>query len=212
MSLKDFFNSTNYKISKWEHYFDIYERHFNRFVGKNVKVLEFGVAGGGSLRMWKDYFGDKSKIYGIDINPNCIKYSDKSKNIEVFIGDQENVSFLRKIAKDIGEVDILIDDGGHTMAQQINTFNELYGIISDNGVYLAEDLHTSYWQSYGGGKEDSFIEFSKKWVDSINVWHTNGIHKVNDFTRSTYSLTYYDSIVVLEKRKMFQPKACKNYD
>ncbi len=70
--LEEYFrNNKGRLIHKWNHYFDIYERHFNRFRNKQIVILEIGVSQGGSLQMWKNYFGSSAKIYGIDINPRC---------------------------------------------------------------------------------------------------------------------------------------------
>jgi len=193
-------------ITKWDHYFDIYDYHFNRFRGREVHVLEFGVYQGGSLKMWKDYFGSRCKVYGVDINPHCIKAKDD--NIEIFIGDQEDRVFLKALIKKIPRIDILIDDGGHRMKQQINTFEELFNHISDNGIYLCEDIHTSYRHNYGGGykKRNSFVEYSKNFIDYINAWHSKDNKlKVSTFTRSVNSLHFYDSIIVIEKKKREEP-------
>lgn len=193
-------------IHKWLHYFEIYDRHFSRFRNTDVHIVEFGVSHGGSLQMWKDYFGKDCKIYGIDINPRCKQLAEDC--VEILIGDQEDRSFLKSIAEAIPRIDILIDDGGHTMKQQINTFEELYYRIESNGIYLCEDLHTSYWTRFGGGYKhsDSYIEYSKQFIDYINAWHTNPAELgVNDFTRSTHSLHYYDSVLVIEKRSIQKP-------
>ena len=55
-------------IHKWHHYFDIYHNHFCRFRDLPITILEIGVYKGGSLQMWKNYFGPKAKIYGVDID------------------------------------------------------------------------------------------------------------------------------------------------
>ena len=108
---KYFRNNTGRLIHKWNHYFDIYERHFNRFRNKEVVILEIGVSQGGSLQMWKNYFGGKAKIYGIDVNPSCKELEEE--NIKIFIGSQSDRKFLRGVKESIPKVDILIDDGGH---------------------------------------------------------------------------------------------------
>jgi hypothetical protein len=194
-------------VSKWKHYFEIYDRHFSRFRGTDVHIVEFGVSQGGSLQMWKKYFGTNAKLFGVDINPHCKKLEEKQ--IEIFIGDQEDRSFLKSLSKKIPRIDILIDDGGHSMAQQINTFEELFTHIDKNGVYLCEDLHTSYWPRYDGGhkRRGTFIEYSKNFIDYINAWHSvqEGKLRVTEFTKSAYSLHYYDSILVIEKRPMEKP-------
>jgi hypothetical protein len=114
-------------------------RQFARFRGKPIVVLEFGVSHGGSLQMWRNYFGWRAKIYGVDIDPRCKDL--ESRGTRIFIGDQEDREFLREIAAKIGPVDVLIEDGGHTMGQQIATFQEFYPRMAPNGVYLVEDLH-----------------------------------------------------------------------
>lgn len=72
------------------------------------------------------------------------------------------------------EVDIFIDDGGHHMTQQITTLEKMFLRVRDGGVFLCEDLHTSYWDRYDGGylRQDSMIEKSKTLIDTINAWHS----------------------------------------
>jgi hypothetical protein len=204
---KYFSENTGNLIGKWGHYFEIYDRHFSRYRGTDVHIVEIGVYQGGSLQMWKKYFGAKAKIYGIDINPQCKTLEENQ--IKILIGNQEDRKFLQSAAETIGKIDILIDDGGHEMEQQINTFEELFPHIDKNGVYLCEDLHTSYWPKYGGGcrKKGTFVEYSKNFIDYINAWHSKQPKRLNvsDFTRSAYSLHYYSSILVIEKRPIEKP-------
>ena len=193
-------------IHKWVHYFDIYDRHFARFRDKEITILEIGVFHGGSLQMWNNYFGVKAKIYGIDINPQCKELEEE--NIKIFIGSQSDRKFLKEIKRLIPPIDILIDDGGHTMLQQIVSYEELFDHVKDNGVYLCEDLHTSYGISFGGGykRKGTFIEYSKNFIDFLNAYHSKqNALKVNKFTECVDSIHYYDSILVIEKRKREKP-------
>jgi cephalosporin hydroxylase len=110
-------------IHKWIHYFDVYDRHFSKYRNnEDLVILEIGVFHGGSLQMWKDYFGEQVQVYGIDINPRCKELEEE--NIKIFTGSQSDRNFLREVKEQIPKVDILIDDGGHTMRQQIVTFEE----------------------------------------------------------------------------------------
>lgn len=206
--LEHFFQSNAGRlIQKWGHYFDIYDRHLAKFRGTEVHVVEFGVFQGGSLRMWKDYFGASAKIYGVDINPHCKVFEEEG--VQIFIGDQQDREFLKVLKANIPRIDVLIDDGGHTMRQQINTYEELFPFVGPHGVYLCEDLHTSYWAEYGGGvrKQDTFIEYSKRLIDGLNAWHSRDQRKlaVNEFTRSTHSMHFYDSVLVIEKKPISEP-------
>lgn len=193
-------------IDKWLHYFDIYDFWFKKYKNKQVVILEIGIFQGGSLNMWRNYLGKDAKLYGIDANPLCKQF--ESENTKIFIGSQEDREFLRKVKAQIPKIDILIDDGGHTMNQQITTFEEMYDHVTQNGIYVCEDLHTSYWEVYGGGfkRESTFIEYSKTLIDRLNAWHVqDGAIEVSEFTRSTYSLHYYDSVLVIQKKLIERP-------
>ena len=150
--------------------------------------------------MWKHYFGKEAYIYGIDIDPKCQQLEED--RVEIFIGSQTDRNFLEYVRNKIGTIDIIIDDGGHTMEQQICSFEELYLALQETGVYLVEDLHTSYWAGYGGGykKEGTFIEYAKKFIDQINAWHSEEPEfTVSNITKTCTGLHFYDSVLVLEK-------------
>ena len=206
-SLKQFFekNSENL-IDKWDHYFDIYEFYFSKFKSRPINILEIGVFQGGSLLMWKDYFHKESKIYGIDFNPVCKQF--ESENIEIHIGSQSDIIFLKEFLSKVPPLDVIIDDGGHKMDQQILSFETLFKHLKPGGVYICEDTHTSYWKNYGGGlkKSSSFIEFSKDRIDDLHAWHSRNVSfKKNYFTENIKSVHFYDSMVVFLKDTIEPP-------
>jgi hypothetical protein len=207
-TLKEIFETHNGRlIHKWDHYFDVYERYFSIYKNKPVNILEIGISHGGSLQMWRKYFGEAANIFAIDINGECKKFEDAKTKI--FIGSQEDEVFLKELYKQLPELDILIDDGGHTMKQQLTTFNILLPIVKDGGIYMVEDTHTSYWREYHGGykNKNSFIEFSKDLVDQMYAWHIDNekLAPVNYNTKNINSISFYDSIVVFEKKSRKEP-------
>jgi Methyltransferase domain len=151
--LRDYFETHTQGpgIWKWNHYFEIYHRHFSKFIGSDVHVMEIGVYSGGSLEMWRRYFGDKCHVYGIDIEPACLAY--KTDGIDVLIGDQSDRQFWSKVRKSVPRVDIIVDDGGHHPEHQIVTLEEMLPHVSAGGVYLCEDIHNApnYFASYVAG-------------------------------------------------------------
>jgi len=163
--------------------------------------------------MWHHYFGEGTRVVGIDIDPACLRLEDAQTTI--IVGDQGDRDFLRKVRERVPRIDVLIDDGGHQMAQQIATFEELYPHIQPDGVYLCEDVHTSLWPSYGGGhlRPGTFLEYSKALVDRLSSWHSpdSPTLKVDDFTRTTHSIHFYDSVVIIEKRPMQAPRQFMTY-
>ncbi|MFO7142003.1 hypothetical protein B9T16_10165 [Arthrospira sp. PCC 8006] len=198
---KYFLNNSYKSVHKWVHYFDIYERHFERFRGTSPVMIEIGVGGGGSLAMWRDYFGPGCQIIGIDINPKSKQH--EADGIEVFIGSQDDPAVIDAIFAKYPKVDIVLDDGSHMMKHMIDSFKWMYDRLQPNGVYIVEDTHTCYWDNYGGGvkRAGSFMEFAKDKLDEINAVHTHGVLPVTDFTRSTNYVAFYDSVVVFERKK-----------
>lgn len=194
-----FYRESHRMMSKWSHYLEVYHTYFQKYCGRPVTVLEIGVFGGGSLQMWKKYFGPESRIVGIDIMEECRQYEEEQ--IQIYIGSQEDRNFLREIAAKLGVIDIVIDDGGHSMNQQIVTFEELFPKLAEGGVYVCEDMHTSYWPSFGGGAGNSFVDYSHRFVDSLNArYSVSDRLNADELTRSLHGIHYYDSMIVLEKR------------
>jgi len=192
---------------KWAHYVDIYEKHFEDYVGKEVHILEIGISGGGSLQIWKKFFGPNAKIYGVDTAIECKKFEEDQ--IKVFIGDQSNKKFLNSIITKIPKLDIILDDGGHMAKQQINSFEILFPFLDVNGVYMVEDTHTSYMKKIYKGSfnaKNTFISHMKKHIDYLHAWHSDDSRlRVNDFSTSVESMTFYNSIVVINKKPISQP-------
>ena len=188
---------TGRSFCKWSHYFDLYDRHFCKFINKNVSVWEIGVNAGGSLQMWKKFFGTSASIIGIDINP--YSYFEEPQ-IHVHIGDQSDVNFLQSVINTHGVPNVLIDDGSHIQSDLDVTFKFLYPLMGGNSVYFIEDTHTAYWENYGGGllREGTIIETSKKCVDALTGRHYESI---TDITINTNGIFFYDSVVVFEKNQ-----------
>jgi Methyltransferase domain len=203
-----FFDNPGRLIDKWHHYLEIYHRHFERFRGRSPVVVEIGVYHGGSLQMWREYFGKGAHIVGVDVNPECRMLAGES--ITVLIGDQADRRFLAQLRESFPRIDIVIDDGGHRMEQQVTAFEELYPHLQADGVYLCEDIHTSYMAEYGGGylREGSFVEYAKALIDRLHAWYTGG-PEMQDFTRTTFGLHLYTNVMVAEKRPMQQPVKSK---
>ena len=195
----DFLTNDARLIHKWKHYFPIYERHFRDFVYKPVTFLEIGCGLGGSLQMWKRYFGPHATIIGIDILPECKAYEEDQ--IDIRIGQQQDTHFLQSILDEFGPPDIVLDDGSHVMSHITASFQFLYPRVSKNGVYMVEDLHTAYWNEYEGGlrKPGSFIELCKGLLDELNADHSREALPPTEFTKTTLAMHFYDSVAVFER-------------
>jgi hypothetical protein len=126
-------------IHKWKHYLPIYERHLAHLRGRQPRLVEIGVASGGSLQMWRDYLGPTSHIIGVDIAPVCKTYEQDGITIE--IGSQGDPDFWRRFVAKHVPIDAVIDDGSHKPEHQILTLKMLLPHLRPGGVYICEDVH-----------------------------------------------------------------------
>ena len=197
-----FLRNPNSVCHKWIHYIDIYEKHFSKYRDKPLLMFEIGVDNGGSLDMWKNYFGKSSTIVGIDINQNCKQYELPSENIFVEIGNQSDVKFLQSLIDKYGYPDILLDDGSHKMNDLIATFEFMYHKVKEGGVYFVEDLHTCFMPQYLDS-DTTFIDYVHKYIKEMNMPCADILMgkkpSVSDFTLKTGCVSFYDSIIAFEK-------------
>jgi hypothetical protein len=172
-------------IHKWRHYLDIYDRHFAKFVGREVYVVEVGVASGGSLGMWREYFGARSHIHGVDIDPACKAH--ESESIKITIGDQADPMFWKAFLSESPRIDILIDDGGHTARQQVATFESVFANIEPGGVYLCEDIT---------GAANPFHSYLCGLSRNLNAWY---VPQTTEFQKMVGSMHLYPFVTVVER-------------
>lgn len=195
-------NQTNLVSDKWSSYIPQYQLTFSPYEEKKVKILEIGVQNGGSLEIWSKYFLNAEKIIGCDIDEKCSTLKFSSPVVEIITGDITNSKTLSKIATAAGNnIDIVIDDGSHTSTDIISTFLYLFPIINEGGVFVAEDLHCSYWPEFEGGLQNpsSTISFFKALADIINFEHWRASESRTEYLRKNFSIPHdcEDSLAAL---------------
>jgi hypothetical protein len=198
--LRDFFANRikGRSVHKWTHYFDIYHRHLERFRDKPIHLLEIGLDQGGSLDMWRSYFGPKAHYYGVDIEPSCRKY--ESADTRIFMGDQEDPNFWREFRRGVPDLDVVIDDGGHEPQQQAVSLEELLFHLRPGGVYICEDIH---------GSRNDFAEFAARLSNRLHTCsmtytpdHDPTIRTPTDaFQTAVHSMHVYPFVVVIERNR-----------
>ena len=169
-----------YKTDKaTEHqYCDFYEQHLSHLRFDKIKLLEIGIYKNQSLMMWKEYFPN-AEIHGIDI----VDYTGNMiEGVHYHCFNVENIADITRFSQQHSDWDIIIDDGGHTMKQQQFAFKYLWKSLKSSGIFIMEDLHTSF----------------KKWINSHN---TNGdpttyqmiqsLKNKNDFLSAYFHLEEY---------------------
>jgi len=155
---------------KWSHYFAIYQEVFGPRRAEPLSILEIGVLGGASLRLWKRYFTHPgTQIVGIDIMPECIKFDVPADGIRVRIGDQTDATFLKRVVEEFGPFDLIIDDGSHHSSHIIASFNHLYADgLKESGIYFVEDLHANYWHPWRDSRR-SFLDMCKELIEHMHA-------------------------------------------
>jgi hypothetical protein len=205
----DVFNAHSGRpTSKWVHYPEIYDKYLKPIrarcseSGKAVRLVEVGVAEGGSLEVWFSYFGPSSQIVGVDINPQVSGLFDS--RITVVTGSQSDRAVLQSCLNLLdGGIDVVIDDGSHLGSDQITTFEYFWPKLEAGGAYLVEDLHTSYWSHFRGGpgRRGTFIEYAKLLIDDMHLnYHRRVRTNLGSLAALTVeSISFHDSVVAIVK-------------
>jgi hypothetical protein len=203
--LKIFAENEGAVVHKWHHYIPIYDKYFSRFRGTAVKFLEIGINKGGSLQMWRNYFGDDAVIYGIDIKKECAQFDGQAGQVR--IGSQADPEFLNKVVDEMGGVDVVLDDGSHHMKHVRESFEILYPRLSENGAYMIEDLHTAYLERFGGGyrHDDNFFRFLRELMDDMHRWYHKKRARHPQFAETLSGMHIHDSIAVIDKTPVYRP-------
>lgn len=206
------------KISdKWSIYLDIYQQLFLPYTSKPVTLLEIGIQNGGSLEIWSRHFPHGTRFVGCDINPNCANLVYDDARISLIVADANSDVAEHAIAELSQEYDIVIDDGSHTSRDIVHSFMRYFKRVKEGGIFLAEDLHCSYWKEFDGGLFDpqSSISFFKRLVDILNFEHWGipggrtqvlrdffekyGCEVDNELLSSIHSVEFFNSVCVVRK-------------
>ena len=216
-ALAKLFRSDKYGAHRYTQH---YAHHFSPRKHEKLKVLEIGIggyddplSGGASLRMWKNYF-PKSFIYGLDI---CDKKSHDERRVKTYQGSQIDEAFLRRVLSDIGKADIIIDDGSHQNSHVISTFQFLFPLLANDGIYVVEDTQTSYWAEYGGSSHElnspeTMMGFFKGLLDGLNAVEIRSDRPRSYFDKHIVSMHFYHNLIFIYKGDNDEPRGSSSAD
>ena len=217
-SLTELYQIHQGKVSdKWEVYIREYDRILLPYHDRPLRMLEIGVQNGGGLEIWGQYFAKGEKFVGCDIDQNCGKLIYEDPRITLVIGDANTDETQAKILVQSERFDLIIDDGSHTSGDIVKSFARYFPYLKEGGLFIAEDLHCSYWKEYQGGLYYPFsaIAFFKRLVDVINQEHWRidktkkqflsrveshfGVHFSEDLLSQIHSIEFINSMCVIRK-------------
>lgn len=206
------------KSSSHHNYTEVYSQYLDKYRNQPIKFLEIGIFEGRSVKLWEKYF-PLGQLYFIDITDRHLKY--RSERSKYYFLDQANRDeLLEFISKVGGDFDVIIDDGGHRMEQQIVSFKTLFPYVKSGGLYIIEDLHTSYWKDFGGNGspkdpkagEGTAVHFLQGLIDDVNYVGASTAkashdhipqtmsNSLSEYQKDIYSIHFYDSLCIILKR------------
>jgi tetratricopeptide (TPR) repeat protein len=229
-TLEELYSQHTGKVSdKWSSYLVIYNQVLKSYRNKNVRLLEIGVQNGGSLEIWAKYFSNAKLIIGCDINPECANLSYEDPRIHIFVGDATSDEVKSNLIQLSKSFDVIIDDGSHHSSDIIKSFAKYFPLLRYGGIYIIEDIHTSYWKKFEGGIFYPFssITFLKHLIDVINYEHWGIGKKPTDLLEkfshkcgfqidpialeSIHSIAFFNSLCVIRKCEPKQSALGKRY-
>lgn len=185
-------------------YLDNYEKHLSKWRDQEITILEIGVAGGASIKMWREYF-PKAKVYGIDNNPDCAGEG-------IFIGDHNSRMFIDEVMSNVGQCDLIVDDGSHVGGDMKKLFEWLFRAwMKPNGLYCIEDTACLYNDHYNQGSDAK--EFFRGLVRDVDVagraMTGNQDYAINhgmteppvpEYSRYLKAIHFYPSLYIFEHK------------
>jgi len=203
------------KNSRFHNYCRQYENLVREYRESPISLLELGVFQGESVKIWREVFPNATQIVGADIDSSCTSFENPEKSIFIEIGDATDPDFLTHLFQKFGGFDIIIDDASHTNKDVILSFEQLFPLLNDNGLYIVEDTitykHTNYWVP----DYPNHLEYFAQYTPYLNQWRfdsTDGIRdncvdpfkikkKTNNiFEASIDLITYGCSFIAIHKK------------
>lgn len=165
-----------------------YESLLSSYRDKPIKYLEIGVLGGESIKAMREVFKNAQCIVGLDINNESKQYENSQQNIFVEIGNATNSNFINEIVQKYGTFDIILDDGSHINRDVIKSFEILFPLLNDNGLYIVEDTITYKHTNYIDINYPNHLEYFFKYTMFLNQWRYDSMWGIKDHCIDPYKI------------------------
>jgi len=189
-------------------YCPIYFSYFSHLRNERFNLLEIGYGGyndpnkgGESARMWCEFFPN-AEVTVVDIMPKIVFD-------EPFIfkqGDQTDKAFMQSL----GSFRVIIDDGSHRSEDQIATFETMFPLMPDGGIYVIEDTQTSYWKELSPGR--TAMQYFQRLTDGLNYREVREKREPTYFDRHIFSIHFYHNLIFIFKDDNTEPSNSVTHD
>lgn len=203
------------KNSSFHNYCRQYESIMRDYRTKDISFLELGVLNGESIKMWREVFPNAKRIVGVDITPECKQYENADKSIFIEIGDATNSEFIKYINEKYGPFDIILDDASHINKDIILSFEKLFPLMNDNGLYIVEDTHAYRNPLLVDRDYLSHLVYFGQYFPYLSQWRYNSTEGIRDHCQDPFKIikkasnifeatidmiTYGNSFVAINKK------------
>jgi SAM-dependent methyltransferase len=179
--LNTIFNKYNTDKNMFFHnYTRQYDKLLNDFKDKPIKYLEIGVLNGESIKAFREVFANSTCVLGIDINGDCKKYENVDNNLFVEIGSATNADFIKTITEKYGTFDIILDDGSHINRDVIKSFELLFPLLNDNGLYIVEDTICYKSSIHIDPGYPNHLQYFFNYTQYLNQWRYDSMYGIKD--------------------------------
>ncbi|HTV37324.1 MAG TPA: class I SAM-dependent methyltransferase [Xanthobacteraceae bacterium] len=200
---------------KWGPHFytPLYHGLFCHLRDRPIRLLEIGVggydlktSGGASLAMWAEYFPN-GQITGIDIAEKRLTLDER---VRIFRGSQDDSTFIQNVSNERGPFDIIIDDGSHLPKHVVASFNILFPILKDGGIYVIEDVQTAFWPNFGGSTMHGgeTVRLTRTIIECLNhaeIAVADRSRPFPEFAKQIKALRAFHNVIVIDKGDNSEP-------
>jgi cephalosporin hydroxylase len=176
------------KNSSFHNYCRQYDNLMRDYRDKPISFLELGVFKGESVKIWRDAFPNATKIVGVDINPYCKIFENPAKSIFIEIGDATDPAFISYLNNKYGAFDIILDDASHSNKDAILSFEQLFPLMNNNGLYVVEDTNVYNSPGYINPAYPNHLVYFAKYTPYLNQWRYNSTEGIKDHCQDPFKI------------------------
>uniref|UniRef100_A0A6C0HGH8 Methyltransferase n=1 Tax=viral metagenome TaxID=1070528 RepID=A0A6C0HGH8_9ZZZZ len=188
-SLESIFNKYDTdKCASYHNYTRQYNTLLNQFRDKPIKYLEIGVYNGGSVKAFKEAFINSTCVLGLDIDNRCKTYEDAENNLFIEIGDATDSTFIKKITEKYGSFDIILDDGSHVNRDVIKSFELLFPLLNDDGLYIVEDTVCYKSPPFIDLNYENHLQYFFNYTKYLNQWRFDSMSGIKDYSVDPFKI------------------------
>lgn len=128
----------------------------------------------------RETFKNATLLVGVDINPYCKAFENQSNRVFIEIGDATNPEFISHLTNMYGTFDVILDDGSHINKDVIQSFELLFPLLNDNGLYVVEDTICYKSSEHINPAYNNHLQYFFNYTRFLNQWRFDSTEGIRD--------------------------------